>query len=84
MWLGPRTGGTPGPAAGTSGSLGVCFNHVMNPPSRSAAVRQSRAVSPHQRRYSANASAYVFVVLSAASCPNRRCRRYSSAELTTR
>src|SRR5437764_15427067 len=37
----------------------------------------------HQRRNNAIECAYAFVVDSAASRPNRRCRRYSSATPTT-
>src|SRR5262249_52270239 len=61
-----------------------CLSQVMNPPSRPAAVCQSRDVRSHQRRYNASASAYAFVVLSAASWPKRRCCKYPSATPTTR
>ena len=53
----PRTSATPGPDSGTAGSRGVCLSHVMNPPKRSAAVRQSREPCSHHRKYSASASA---------------------------
>jgi hypothetical protein len=73
-----------GPLAGASGSLDVCLSQVMNPPSRPAAVRQSLDVRSHQRRYKTSASAYAFVVLSAASWARRRCCKYLSATPTTR
>src|SRR5271163_525574 len=55
----------------------------MNNANCSTPACQDRPDRPHQRRNNAIECAYAFVVDSAASRPNRRCRRYSSATPTT-
>ncbi|MGW3745583.1 hypothetical protein ACWD62_34700 [Streptomyces sp. NPDC005146] len=59
------------------------FSQTMNIPNSAAATRQSRPVRMHQRRYSAMCPAYVRVVSSAWSLPNRKCRKSASASGTT-
>ncbi|MDJ0341749.1 hypothetical protein QMK19_04405 [Streptomyces sp. H10-C2] len=59
------------------------FSQTTNIASSSAATRQSRPVRMHQRKYSAMCPAYVRVVSSAWSLPNRTCRRNASASGTT-
>src|SRR6201993_2154958 len=55
----------------------------MNSAKPSTPACQDRLDRAHQRRNNAIECAYAFVVDSAASRPNRRCRRYSSATPTT-
>src|ERR1700687_5838287 len=55
----------------------------MNNANRSTPACQDQPDRAHQRRNNAIECAYAFVVDSAASRPNRRCRRYSSATPTT-
>src|SRR6202171_2665044 len=55
----------------------------MNNANRSTPACQDQPDRAHQRRNNAIECAYAFVVDSAASRPNRGCRRYSSATPTT-
>src|SRR5271165_2434477 len=55
----------------------------MNNAKPSTPACQDRPDRAHQRRNNAIECAYAFVVDSAASRPNRRCRRYPSATPTT-
>src|ERR1700682_1580199 len=55
----------------------------MNNANRSTPACQDQPDRAHQRRNNAIECASAFVVDSAASRPNRRCRRYSSATPTT-
>src|ERR1700682_290731 len=55
----------------------------MNNANRSTPACQDQPDRAHQRRNNAIECAYAFVVDSAASRPNRRWRRYSSATPTT-
>ncbi|WP_381805696.1 hypothetical protein [Streptomyces niveus] len=89
---GSRMASTPGPGytspLPTGRSIPVTifepnFSQTTNSPSSSAATRQSRPVRMHHRRYSAMCPAYVRVVNSAWSLPNRTCRRKASASGTT-
>ena len=61
----------------------ACASHVMNSPSCAAPACQSRPVREHHRKNNAIAPAYDFVVDSAPSRPNRRCRKNASATGTT-
>src|SRR5271166_4107320 len=82
-----RTAAAPGPATTTlaaSSTDGRAWaSHVMNNAKPSTPACQDRPDRAHQRRNNAIECAYAFVVDSAASRPNRRCRRYPSATPTT-
>ena len=76
-----RAGAAPGPASSTPGPApspsaaeadGPAWaSHVMNEANCSTPACQDRPVLAHQRRNSAIACAYAFVVDSAPSRPNR-------------
>ncbi len=62
---------------------GACRSHVMNSPKSAAAVRQSRPVLAHQRKYNATHPAYDLVVNCVSSRPSRTYLKKASAAGTT-